>query len=101
MDTIKLTNIPTPVPQIRVVDLLFELQCLYHEGVSAAEAYSDMEEAVKNGNYHSRGAARRLLYSAHASRDGEIAHIRDRIFTILREFFEPLEHGLSEWNADE
>lgn len=96
MDTIKLTNIPTPVPQIRVVGLLFELQCLYHEGTSAAKAYLDMEEAVKNSNYHSRGAARRMLDSALASRDSEIAHIRDRIFTILRDFFEPLEHDLSE-----
>lgn len=101
MNTIKLTNISTPVPEGEVVGLLFELQCLYHEGTSAAKAYLDMEEAVKNSNYHSRGAAKRMLDSAHASRDGEIAHIRDRIFTILREFFEPLEHGLSEWNADE
>ncbi len=96
MDTIKLNNIPTPVPEVRVVGLLFELQCLYHEGASAAKAYADMEETIKNGNYHSRGAAQRMLACAHASRDGEIAHIRDRIFTILRDFFEPLEHGLSE-----
>lgn len=96
MDTIKLTNISTPVPECKVVGLLFELQCLYHDGASAAEAYTDMEEAVKNGNYHSRGAAQRMLACAHASRDGEIAHIRDRIFTILREFFEPLEHDPSE-----
>ncbi len=96
MDTIKLTNIPIPVPENRVVGLLFELQCLYHEGASAAEAYIDMEEAVKNNNYHSRVAARRILDSALASRDGEIAHIRDRIFILLRDFFEPLEHDLSE-----
>lgn len=78
------------------MELLFELQCFYHEVVSATSAYYDMENAVKNGRYYDRQKAQSVLDGAHGAREAEIAHIRDRIFTLLRNFFEPLEHDPSE-----
>lgn len=91
----KLTNIQTPVAEQKVVNLLFELQCLYHEGIAAARAYDDMASSVKGQDYPSQDTAKRILDGAHVAREAELAHIRDRIFIHLRDFFEPLERGPS------
>lgn len=91
----KLTNIQTPVSEQKVINLLFELQCLYHEGVAAARAYDDMASSVKSQDYPCQDTAKRILDGAHVAREAELAHIRDRVFIHLRDFFEPLERGPS------
>lgn len=96
MNEIKLTNILTPVPEKKIVDLLFELMLLYGEAASTARAYNDMEDAVRQNAYYSRHMAKRVLDGALSSRDAEMAHIRDSILFRLRDFFEPLTHGPSE-----
>ncbi len=96
MNNVKLKNIPTLVSEKEITDLLFELHCLYHEGTSAAKAYNDMAKTVKNGKYSNTHMAQLILDGAHEAREAEVAHIRDRMFILLRDFFEPLEHDLSE-----
>lgn len=91
----KLTNIQTPVSEQKVINLLFELQCLYHEGVAAARAYDDMASSVQSQDYPCQDTAKRILDGAHVAREAELAHIRDRVFIHLRDFFEPLERGPS------
>ena len=96
MSSIKLANIPTPIPADRVIDLLFELRCSYHELATAAKTYNEMENSVHNGDFSSPSMAQAILDGAHEAREAEVAHIRDRIFILLRNFFEPLEHDPSE-----
>mgnify|MGYP006920323859 CR=1 FL=1 len=95
MRKVKLINIPFPVPEQEVVNLLFELHCLYREGKTAAKAYDDMVATFKSHEYPTLSTAQRILDGAHEAREAEIAHIRDRIFTKLRDFFEPLKHDPS------
>lgn len=96
MRQIKLTNIQAPVPEEKVVKLLFELHCLYHEGITAAKAYNDMASAMKSREYPCQDMAQRILDGAHGAKQAEMAHIFDRTFIQLRDFFGPLEHGHSE-----
>lgn len=96
MNEIKLINIDTPVPADKVAELLFELQCAYHELASAAKAYNVMTDAVHDATFSSRSMARLILDGAHGRRDAETARLLNHIFHLLRDFFKPIEHSPEE-----